>query len=36
MPPSIRGVPVLGVLGFFTAAVLGFGLLIAILRGGRL
>jgi ubiquinone biosynthesis protein len=36
MPPSIRGVPVLGVLGFFTAAVLGFGLLIAIIRGGRL
>ncbi len=36
LPPSIRGVPVLGVLGFLVAAVLGFGLLIAIIRGGRL
>lgn len=36
LPPSIRGVPILGLLGFFTAAVLGFGLLIAIIRGGRL
>jgi ubiquinone biosynthesis protein len=36
LPPSIRGVPVLGLLGFFAAAVLGFGLLIAIIRGGKL
>lgn len=36
LPPSIGGVPVLGLFGFFTAAVLGFGLLLAIIRGGRL
>jgi ubiquinone biosynthesis protein len=36
LPPRVLGVPVFGVLGFFTAAVLGFGLLIAIIRGGRL
>jgi hypothetical protein len=29
-------VPFFGLAGFFTAAVLGFGLLIAIIRGGRL
>ena len=36
LAPRVFGVPVLGILGFFAAAVLGFGLLIAILRGGRL
>jgi len=36
MPPLLLGVPVLGGLGFLTAAVLGFGLIIAIIRGGRL
>ena len=36
LPPSICGVPVLGLLGFFMAAVLGLVLLAAIVRGGRL
>ena len=36
LPPSIYGVPILGVLGFLAAAILGFGLLLAIIRGGRL
>lgn len=36
LPPSVYGVPILGVLGFLAAAILGFGLLLAIIRGGRL
>jgi len=36
LPPRILGVPFFGVAGFLTAAVLGFGLLVAIIRGGRL
>jgi len=34
--PSIRGYPVLGLLGFFTASVMGFWLLIGIIKSGRL
>ncbi len=36
LPPQVYGVPLLGIVGFFTAAVLGFGLIVAIIRGGRL
>jgi ubiquinone biosynthesis protein len=36
LPPRILGVPIFGLAGFFAAAVLGVGLLIAIVRGGRL
>jgi ubiquinone biosynthesis protein len=35
MPPSLFGVPLLGILGFLLAGFLGFGLLISILRSGR-
>jgi len=34
--PVINGYPVLGLLGFFTAAVMGIWLLIGIIRSGRL
>lgn len=36
LPPRVFGVPALGILGFLAAAVLGFGLLLAIIRGGRM
>ena len=34
--PFIRGYPVLGLAGFFTAFVMGIGLLIGIIRSGKL
>jgi len=34
--PFIRGYPVLGLAGFFIAAVMGIWLLIAIIRSGKL
>ncbi len=34
MPPLLMGYPALGLLGFLISAVLGFGLVIAILRSG--
>jgi len=35
MSPRIFGVPLLGIFGFFLAGVLGFGLVISILRSGK-
>jgi ubiquinone biosynthesis protein len=34
--PFIRGYPVLGLVGFFIAAVMGIGLLVGIIRSGKL
>ena len=36
IPPLIFGISMIGIIGFGTAAVMGFWLLIAILRKGRL
>ncbi|NLE01256.1 MAG: hypothetical protein GX640_15425, partial [Fibrobacter sp.] len=35
-PPTIYGLPVIGVAGFLAAGFMGFGLLITILRRGRM
>lgn len=35
MPPTFFGVPLLGIFGFFIAALLSIGLLISIIRSGR-
>jgi ubiquinone biosynthesis protein len=35
IPPKWRGIPLIGVVGFLVAAVMGFWLLASILRGGR-
>lgn len=35
MPPRFFGVPIMGMFGFFIAGVLGFGLVISILRSGK-
>jgi ubiquinone biosynthesis protein len=34
--PTIRGYPIFGLAGFFTAAVMGLWLLVGIIRSGRL
>jgi len=36
IPPKIYGIPIIGVLGFLAAGVMGFWLLISILRHGRM
>ena len=36
IPPTWQGVPVIGLLGFVIAALMGFTLLIAIIRHGRM
>ncbi len=36
IPPLVQGIPVIGIVGFLGAAVMGFWLLISILRHGRM
>jgi len=35
MKPFVCGVPVLGIIGFVIAGILGMGLVLSILRSGR-
>lgn len=36
MPPKWKGIPIIGILGFLAAGIMGFWLLVSILRHGRL
>ncbi|MDD5675698.1 MAG: AarF/UbiB family protein [Chitinivibrionales bacterium] len=36
IPPKIQGIPLIGVVGFITAAVIGFGLLFSMLRNKKM
>ncbi len=36
IPPNVYGVPIIGALGFAAAGVMGFWLLISILRHGKM
>jgi ubiquinone biosynthesis protein len=36
IPPTLHGIPIIGLAGFVVAAVMGFWLLISIIRHGRM
>jgi len=36
IPPKVYGIPIVGALGFLAAGVMGFWLLISILRHGKM
>ena len=35
IPPKLYGVPLIGIAGFLTAAFMGFGLLVSIIRNEK-